>query len=106
MARLNPNRGQEMGKTRPVIVLQAERLTQAGLPTVVCVPLSTQLRADAEPLRVHITARDHLLQDSYACIEQVRALDRQRLGEGLLTNLTSDEMASMERAVQGVLGLL
>lgn len=105
-ARLNPNQGQEIGKTRPTVVLQSEYLTQSGLPTVVVAPLSTQLRADLEPLRVRIPARDRLLQDSYVCVEQVRALDRDRFGEGPLTTLTDAEMAAVERALQGILGLL
>lgn len=106
VARLNPNRGQEMGKTRPTVVLQSEHLTRAGLPTVVVAPLSTQLRVDLEPLRVRIPARDRLLQESYVCVEQVRALDRDRFGEGPLAALTDAEMAAVERALQGILGLL
>ena len=42
VARLNPNQGAEVGKLRPVVILQADPITQAGLATVVVVPLTTQ----------------------------------------------------------------
>lgn len=61
VARLNPNHGQEIGKTRPVLVLQANALIRGGLPTILAAPLSTQFRKGLEPLRVPISARDRLL---------------------------------------------
>ena len=106
VARLNPNQGSEIGKTRPILVLQATELTRADLPTVVVVPLSTQLRADTEPLRVRVAARDRLLKPSYVCVEQVRAIDRKRFGDGPLTAATEAEMAAVEHALRGVVGLL
>jgi mRNA interferase MazF len=39
-------------------------------------------------------------------VDQVRTLDRRRIGEGPLTQLTDLEMAAVERALAGVLGLL
>ena len=37
MARLNPNQGAEVGKLRPVVIVQADPITQAGLATVIVV---------------------------------------------------------------------
>ena len=105
VARLNPNQGAEVGKVRPVVVIQADLLTQAGIPTMVVVPLTTQMRRGAELLRVLIPARDRLLHDCYAMAEQPRALDQARLGEGLLTCLLPEELVKLERALQAVLGL-
>ena len=106
VARLNPNQGAEVGKVRPVVVIQADALTDAGLATVLVVPLTTQWRRGAEALRVLIPARDRLLRDCYAMAEQPRAIDRTRLGEGPLTTLTGPELAALEQALRGVLGLL
>lgn len=106
VARLIPNQGGEIGKTRPILVLQATELTRANLPTVVVAPLSTQLRADTEPLRVRIAPRDRLLKPSYVCVEQVRAIDRKRIGDGPLTAATEAELAAVERALRGVMGLV
>ena len=105
VARLNPNQGAEAGKVRPVVVLQADLFTQAGVPTVVVVPLTTQMRRGAEMLRVEIPARDRLLRTCYAMAEQPRALDRARLGEGPLTCLLPEELLRLERALRAVLGL-
>jgi mRNA interferase MazF len=105
VARLNPNQGAEVGKVRPVVVIQADLLTEAGLTTVIVVPLTTQQRRGAERLRVRIHARDRLLRDCWAMAEQPRALDRGRLGEGPLTALDAGEMAALDLALRGVMGL-
>jgi mRNA interferase MazF len=105
VARLNPNQGAEVGKLRPVVVVQADPLTQAGLATVVVVPLTTQHRPGAERLRVPIQARDRLLRDSYAMADQPRALDRARLGDGPLAMLTAGELTALERALLAVMGM-
>ena len=105
VARLNPNQGAEVGKVRPVVVIQADLLTDAGIPTVLVVPLTTQIRRGAELLRVLIPARERLVRDSYAMAEQPRALDRTRLGEGPLTRLTADELLRLEQARRAVMEL-
>ncbi len=105
VARLNPNQGKEIGKTRPVLVLQANALTRAGLPTILVAPLSTQFRKGLEPLRVPISARDRLLIDSWVCVEQLRALDAARFGEGPLACLSRAELQDVESAVLDVLGI-
>jgi len=106
VARLNPNEGREIGKTRPVVVLQASAITDAGLPTVLVAPLTTQSRREAQALRVPVTPRDRLLRHSFICVDQLRALDRARFGNGPLTRLTNAETAQLEHALRGVLGLL
>ncbi len=105
VARLNPNQGAEVGKLRPVVILQADPITQASLATVIVVPLTTQSRLGARALRVPIRARDRLLCDSFAMADQPRSLDRSRLGDGPLTALTTEELAELERALLGVLGI-
>src|SRR5262245_57049436 len=105
VANLNPNRGQEVGKIRPVLVIQDERLLETALPTVLVLPLTTQLRREYEPLRVTIRAREKLRQDCQVMVDQVRTLARKRVGEGPLTQLTELEMAAVERALAGALGL-
>ncbi len=105
VARLNPNQGAEVGKLRPVVVIQADPLTQAGLATVLVVPLTTQWRQGSDALRVPIRARDRLLCDSYAMAEQLCAIDRARLGEGPLTSLTAAEITALDKVLRGVMGL-
>jgi mRNA interferase MazF len=54
---------------------------------------------------VPIRARDRLLCDSFAMADQPRSLDRSRLGDGPLTTLSREELAELERALLGVLGI-
>ncbi|MFZ5594818.1 MAG: type II toxin-antitoxin system PemK/MazF family toxin [Pseudomonadota bacterium] len=42
VANLNPNRGREIGKIRPVLVIQADSLTSIGSPMIVILPMSTK----------------------------------------------------------------
>ena len=106
LANLNPNRGAEVGKVRPVLIVQADFLIAQGDPTVVVLPLTTQARASKEPLHVTIRARDELAQVCQVMPEQPRTLDRRRLIEGPLTRLSEDEMRGVERSLVAVLGLL
>ena len=105
VARLNPSQGAELGKLRPVVIVQADPITQAGLATVIVVPLTTQNRPAARALRVPIRRRDRLLCDSFAMADQPRSLDRSRLGDGPLTTLSPEELAELERALLGALGI-
>ncbi len=103
---LNPNRGAEAGKIRPVLVMQADFLTDQGEPTMIVLPLTTQVRAAKEPLHVTIRARDRLAQDCQVMPEQPRTLDRNRLRDGPLTRLSDGEMRAVERSLMAVLGLM
>lgn len=103
---LNPNRGNEVGKIRPVLILQADFLLEQGEATVIILPLTTQVRRSKEPLHVTITARDRLLQACQVMPEQPRTLDRARLVKGPLTRLTPPEMSAVEASFRAVTGLL
>ena len=102
---LNPNRGAEVGKIRPVLIIQADFLTEANEPTIIVLPLTTQVRQAKEPLHITIQARDKLLQACQIVPEQPRTLDRRRLVEGPLTRLRPEEMLAVERSLTAVLGL-
>ena len=103
---LNPNRGAEGGKIRPVLIMQADFLIDQGEPTIIVLPLTTQVRVSKEPLHVTIPARPRLLQTCQVMPEQPRTLDRNRLADGPLTRVTSEEMKAVERSLMAVLGML
>ena len=105
VANLNPNRGGEIGKVRPVVVVQGDWLSLAQSRTVVVLPLTTDVRREAEPLRVTIPARDRLRADSQVVVEQPRTLERSRIGEGPITELSPDEMKRVEESLLAVLGV-
>lgn len=103
---LNPQRGREIGKVRPVLIIQADELTQTGTPMVVVLPLSTQVYPSFKRWRITLSARDRLLRDCQIITDQPRALDRDRIGEGPLTTLTAEEMAAVEKSLRAVMGML
>lgn len=105
LADLNPRRGTEPGKTRPVLIVQAQALLDAGHPSTLIIPLTTQLIDEAEPLRLRIQAQGKLRKDSDLLVDQLRAIDNQRLIEGPLTRLTAVQLRDVARAIADVLEL-
>lgn len=115
VANLNPNRGQEIGNVRPVLVrpvlvrpvliVQGDWLTDAPSRTVVVLPMTSDVRPEVHPLRVTVVARGGLRADSQVVVEQPRTLDRDRIGDGPLTELTVAEMSQVEESLLAVLGV-
>jgi mRNA interferase MazF len=105
VANLNPAQGAEVGKTRPVLVLQDNSLTREGAETVVILPLTSRVRPEIQRLRVTLPARGRLLKDSQVIVEKPMTLDRRRLVEGPLASLSAIEMSAVERTLLVVLGM-
>ena len=105
LADLNPRRGTEPGKTRPVLILQAQALIDAGHPSTLIVPLTTNLIDDAEPLRIRVHAQTSLRRDSDLLIDQIRAIDNRVLVKGPLSRLDKATMDCVGAAVREVLDL-
>ena len=103
---LNPGRGTEPGKTRPVLVVQAQALLDAGHPSTLVVPLTTNLTDDAEPLRIRVPPSGQLYRDSDLLMDQLRAIDNRRLIKGPLTLLTPDLPARVDEALRDVLDIV
>ena len=105
LANLNPGRGSEPGKTRPVLVLQNQALLDADHPSTLIVPLTTNLVDGAEPLRLRIAASNRLHCDSDLLLDQLRAIDNTRLIEGPLHRLDDAAMQRIYAAVVEVMGM-
>lgn len=74
--------GSGPGFRRPVVVVQGDALNRSRLATVVCVPLTSNLRWADAPGNVLLTARTTSLpKDSVANVSQVVALDKTLLAE-------------------------
>jgi mRNA interferase MazF len=83
LADLNPRRGTEPGKVRPVLVIQTDLLNGAGHPSTWVLPCTTQLTGE-NLLRVVLPKgiagnRD----DCEVMIDQSRAIDNRRLVRSL-----------------------
>ncbi len=106
VADLNPGRGTEPGKTRPVLIVQAQGLLDANHPSTLVIPLTTNLTDDAEPLRIRVPASGGLTRDSDLLIDQLRAVDNRRLIREPLTKLDAPLMDRVGRALVEVLDLV
>ncbi len=105
LANLNPGRGTEPGKIRPVLILQNQALLDADHPSTLVIPLTTNLISDAEPLRLRVVAQGRLDKDSDLLVDQLRAIDNKRLIEGPLLRLDDEVMGRVYQAVGEVLGM-
>lgn len=92
LVNLNPQKkSNEIGKTRPAIVIQNDFLNHSDYATIIVLPMSTALIDDAEPLRFRITKRPGIESDSDVLIAHARAVDKTRLIQKL-SELSTIEM--------------
>lgn len=78
IADLEPQRGTETGKVRPVLIVQTNLLKDH--PSTVICPITTNAAPSIEILRVHIKkGTANLKSDSDIMIDQIRAIDNRRL---------------------------
>ena len=83
LADLNPKRGTEPGKTRPVLVIQTNLLNEINHPSTIIIPITVNVKDDAEPLRVRISKGSKGFKvDSDLMIDQIRAIDNRRFYKG------------------------
>ena len=72
--------GSGPGFRRPVVVVQGDAVNRSRIATVVCVPLTSNLRWADAPGNVSLTARvTGLPKDSVANVSQVITLDKSLL---------------------------
>jgi len=85
--------GSGPGFRRPVVVVQGDALNRSRLATVVCVPLTSNLKWAKAPGNVVLQARiSGLPKDSVVNVSQIVTLDRSILSErvGKLSRKTLD----------------
>jgi mRNA interferase MazF len=103
LANLNPSRGTEPGKTRPVVIVQTNLLNEEHLSTLVC-PVTTNVNPEIELLRVHLK-KGQLDKPSDILVDQIRAIDNQRLIKKV-GSLTKDQAAKLKENIKIVLDLI
>ena len=103
LAKLNPTKGSELNKVRPVIIFQSPHLKD--LPTVIVISLTTHLKDNWFPLGVKITKRGKLEKDSNAVVEQIRVIDKSRIIGNPVASLSDYELKLLNEAVLFVLGV-
>ena len=96
--------GSGPGFTRPVVVVQGDSLNRSRLATVVCVPLTSNLKWAEAPGNVLLTARaSGLPKDSVANASQIVALDRAVLS-ARVGRLAPKRLAEILSGIDVILG--
>ena len=104
LARLDPVKGAEVGKLRPVVVLTDQSLLDVSPPHVFVCPLSGRSDPDYQALHLSLPARDSLRVISYALVEHCRAISIRRLQSERLAKLEIDEMNEIIRRLHRLVG--
>lgn len=102
LADLNPSRGTEPGKTRPVVIVQTNLLNGIHPSTLIC-PVTSKVNNEIQLLRVHLQKRQ-LDKPSDVLVDQVRAIDNKRLIKKL-GRLTKDQIQILKTNIRIVLDI-
>lgn len=102
LADLNPSRGTEPGKTRPVVIVQTDLLNDSHLSTLIC-PITTNVQTEIELLRVHLK-KNQLDKLSDILVDQIRAIDNKRL-LARLGQLTKEQQIKLRDNLRIVLDI-
>ena len=102
LADLNPARGTEPGKTRPVVIVQTDLLNNEHPSTIVC-PVTTNVQPNIELLRVHLK-KGQLDKLSDVLVDQVRAIDNRRLLKKI-GQLNKDQQKLLKENLKFVMNL-
>jgi len=104
IADLEPQRGTETGKVRPVLIVQTNLLNNEH-PSTVVFPITTNVEKDSEILRVHIKkGMANLKIESDIMIDQIRAIDNRRL-LNKMGELTKDLQTKVKDNIKIILDL-
>jgi len=97
-ADLEPSRGSEIAKTRPVVVVSLDALNNA-LATVTVCPLTSQLHPGWRS-RVQIVCAG---KSAEIAVDQIRTISRQRLGRKI-SSLSESEASALRRVIVEMYG--
>jgi len=100
LAQLNPKKGNEVGKVRPVLIYQTNLLNDIKHPTTTILPLSTELIEETYPLRYRVQKRDLLEQDSDILCDQIRTIDNRRIIPNPLSILSTKELLEVDSQIK------
>jgi mRNA interferase MazF len=97
LVNLDPTVGSEIGKTRPVVVVQND-LANRSSPTVTIVPISSSTER-VFPFQIRIPAGEGgLSRESKALCEQIRTVGRERFTQ-CLGQLSAERMKEIRAAL-------
>lgn len=104
LAKLDPSKAAEVGKIRPVVILNSQAILDITPPTIFVCPLSSQSQPEFNSLHVRLPARDNLKVVSYALVEHCRSITIRRIIYPRLAQLTSAELLLVLHRLQRLVG--
>lgn len=102
-ANLNPIVGSEQNGLRPVLVIQNNKGNKHG-PTVIAAPITSRKKKKYLPTHVVLPRTPMLPYSSMVLLEQIRAMDKQRLRE-YVGHLDEEAMRKIDMAISLSLAL-
>ena len=102
LANLNPGKGTEAGKTRPVVIVQTDLLNDSNPSTLIC-PITSNVRPELDLLRVHLK-KGQLDKLSDILVDQIRAIDNKRLIQRL-GELNQEQIQKLKNNLKIILDL-
>ena len=101
-ANLSGNIGSEQGGFRPVLIIQ-NNVGNKYSPTTIIAPITSRTKSDL-PTHLHISEGEcGLTKDSIILFEQLRTIDKQRLGERI-GELSEDLMTTANQKLLASFG--
>ena len=104
LARLDPAKGAEVGKLRPVALLTDQALLDTEPPQVFICPLSRHSKSTYQALHLKLPPRDGLEVKSYALAEHCRSISIRRIRSERLARLDADEIGEIIHRLQRLIG--
>ena len=102
-ANLDPVIGSEQGGTRPVLVIQND-VGNCFSPTLIVAPITTRVKKANQPTHIGIPPLYGLPQSSMVMLEQIKTIDRSRMGN-YVGCLDDDMMGDVDEALEVSVGL-
>jgi len=103
LANLNPSKGTEPGKIRPMVVIQTNFLNQVNHPSTLVCPITSLLSSSENILRVLLSnEKSGLDKDSEILVDQIRALDNRRFLDKIGT-IGPTEIIELKKKIMSIL---
>ncbi len=104
-ADLDPVKGHETGKTRPVVVIQNDIGNMYSPTTIVAIITEYSDKKASYPICVTIKKGKGLRKDSIVNLSQIRTVDKKRLNAPKITKLSDNVIKRVDEAIMSSLGL-
>ena len=104
-ADLDPVKGHETGKMRPVVVIQNDIGNMYSPTTIVAIITEYSEKKASYPICVAIKKGKGLRKDSIVNLSQIRTIDKKRLKAPRITKLSDNLINKVDEAIMSSLGL-